>query len=337
LELGIEMHDLKEKLSLGRCALSFLFAISIVSSSAVSYAVEGGAGFYLLGQRSNQAAVLPPPGLFFQFDEYLYSGDTSSSEVIAENAKLDVGVEADIALSLATGIWAPATEILGGRPMFTLTLPFGYQEIFADAQLSLGQVVLKGQFSEDVFTVGDPVVAASLGWNKENWHWTLSGAVNVPIGDYDENRSVNFAFNRWGLDTTGALTYLDPGTGWEASVTPGITFNGENDDDDYDSGTEFHFEVGISKTFQNGLMLGLVGYYYNQITDDDGAGAPADGFRGEVSAIGPALAYTLTVKGIPLILKARYYREFDAENRVEGDVAYIGLTMPLAIGLGRMP
>ena len=142
--------------------------------------------------------------------------------------------------------------------MFTLTLPFGYQEISADAQLTLGNVVLKGQFSENVFTVGDPVAAASLGWNKENWHWTVSGALNVPIGDYDETRSANFAFNRWGLDTTGALTYLDLGTGWEASVMPGFTFNGENDDTDYDSGTEFHFEASISKTFKNGLMLGLV-------------------------------------------------------------------------------
>ena len=331
MRLSIEMHDLKKKLGLGRCTIGFLFAISIVLSSANSYAVEGGAGFYLLGQRSNQAAVLPPPGIFFQFDEYLYSGDTTSSEVIAENGELDLGVEGDVALSMATGIWAPAAEILGGRPMFTLTLPFGYQEVSADARLSLGNVVLEGAFSEDVFTVGDPVAAASLGWNKKNWHWTVSGALNVPIGDYDEDRSANFAFNRWGLDTTGALTYLDLGTGCEASVAAGFTFNGENDDTDYDSGTEFHIETSVSKTFQSGLMLGLVGYYYNQITDDDGAGAPVDGFRGEVVAFGPALGYTLNVKGIPLILKARYYREFDAENRLEGDVAFIGLTMPLAV------
>ena len=325
------MFDFKGDLGLGLRAIAFVFAASIILCSAKSYAIEDGTGFYLLGQRSNHAAVLPPPGLFFQIEEFLYSGDTADSEAIAENGRLDFGVEADVALSMATVIWTPAAEFLDGRPMLTLTLPFGYQEFTADAQLSLGGVVLGGRFSDDVFTVGDPVAGASLGWNKDNWHWTVFGALNIPIGDYDDDRSVNFAFNRWGLDTTGAVTYLDLSTGWEASLAAGATFNGENSDSDYDSGTEFHLEVGVSKTFQNGLMLGLAGYYYNQMTDDEGAGAPSDGFQGEVAAIGPALAYTLNVKGIPIVLKARYYREFNANNRLEGDVAFISFTMPLAV------
>ena len=325
------MIDLKGELGLGLRVIAFVFAASMILCSAKSYAVEDGAGIYLLGQRSNQAAVLPPPGLFFQFEEYLYSGDTADSEAIAENGRLDLGVEGDVALSMATGIWAPAAEFLGGRPMLTLTLPFGYQEVTADAQLSLGGVVLKGRFTDDVFAVGDPVAGASLGWNKDKWHWMVFGALNIPIGDYDDDRSANFAFNRWGVDTTGAVTYLDLATGWEASLAAGVTFNGENNDSDYDSGTEFHLEVGASKTFQNGLMLGLVGYYYNQLTDDEGAGAPADGFQGEVAAIGPTLAYTLNVKGIPIVLKARYYHEFKANNRLEGDAAFISFTMPLAV------
>ncbi len=333
MEFGIEMFDPKRNLRFGRhvLVLAYMFTMSMILGSANSHAVDGGTGFYLLGQRSNQAAVLPPPGLFFQFKEYLYSGDISASEAIAENARLDIGVEADIALSMATGIWAPVADILGGRPMLSLTLPFGYQDISADAQLSFGGLVLKGRFSEDVFTVGDPVAVATLGWNEDNWHWTVSGALNIPIGDYDEDRSANFAFNRWGVDTTGGVTYLDLGTGWEASMAAGLTFNGENKDTDYDSGTEFHLEAGVSKTFQNGLMLGLAGYYYNQITDDEGPGAPPDGFQGEVSAIGPALAYTLDVKGIPIVLKGRYYHEFNADNRLEGDAAFIGLIMPLAV------
>ncbi|MCZ6773282.1 MAG: transporter [Proteobacteria bacterium] len=325
------MYYRKGDLGLGLRKLAFVFAASIILYSAKSYAVEGGAGVYLLGQRSNHAAVMPPPGLFFQFEEFLYSGDIADSKAIAENGRLDLGIEADIALSMATGIWAPAAEFLGGRPMLTLTLPFGYQKVTADAQLSLGGAALRGRFTDDVFTVGDPVAGASLGWNKDNWHWTVFGALNVPIGDYDGRRSANFAFNRWAQDTTGAVTYLDPATGMEASLAAGVTFNGENIDTDYDSGTEFHLEVGVSKTFQNGLMLGLAGYYYNQLTDDEGTGVPSDGFQGRVFAIGPALAYTLNVKGIPIVLKARYYHEFNANNRLEGDAVFIGFTMPLAV------
>ena len=108
------MIDLKYLLGSSRGIFNAAFMLLIVFYASSSYAVEGGTGFYLLGQRSNHAAVLPPPGLFFQFDQYLYSGDQSDSKVIAENGRLDLGVEADVALSMATGVWAPTTEILAG-------------------------------------------------------------------------------------------------------------------------------------------------------------------------------------------------------------------------------
>ncbi len=103
-----------------------LFALTAAFNATNAFAVEGGVGFYLLGQRSSQAATLPPPGVFVLFDEYLYSGDISSSTPIAERARIDFGVEADVALSMLTGVWAPAANVFGGRPMVTLTLPFGY-------------------------------------------------------------------------------------------------------------------------------------------------------------------------------------------------------------------
>ncbi|MGO7845172.1 transporter, partial [Rhizobium johnstonii] len=35
-----------------------------------------------------------------------------------------------------------------------------------------------------VFTVGDPVLGALLGWESGNFHWQTGLLVNVPIGDY---------------------------------------------------------------------------------------------------------------------------------------------------------
>ncbi len=76
---AIEMFDFKRVLGLGQHFIGLVFTVSVILNAASAYAVEDGTGFYLLGQRSNQAAVLPPPGLFFQFEEYLYSGDTADS------------------------------------------------------------------------------------------------------------------------------------------------------------------------------------------------------------------------------------------------------------------
>ncbi len=308
-----------------------IFALTATFNATNAFAVEGGGGFYLLGSNTSQAAVLPPPGVFILFDEYLYSGEVSSSTPIAEIGKIDLGVEADVALSLLTGVWAPAAKFLGGRPMLTLTLPFGYQKVSIDTELSIAGIKLRDNFSEDVFTYGDPVVGLTLGWNEANWHWTLSGRLNVPIGDYDKNSAANFGFNRWGFDTTGAVTYFDPKLGWEISFAAGITLNGENRDIDYKSGTELHLEAGVTKTFENGLAIGVAGYHYNQLTKDKGAAAPDSGFKGEVSAIGPTVSYTLSVKNIPIGLKVRWYHEFDAENRTEGDAVFISFSMPLAV------
>ena len=66
--------------------------------------------------------------------------------------------------------------------------------------------------------------------------------VNVPIGSYAKANLVNMGFNRWAADVTGAMTYLNTDNGFELSLAPGITFNGENPATNYRTGTEFHIE-----------------------------------------------------------------------------------------------
>jgi len=290
--------------------LAFLMSTPFIVEHAK--AAEGAASFYLLGQRSNFAAVLPPPGLYFQFDEYFYSGDASSGLAIPVGGELDVGLDAEVYLSLPTAIWAPENTVLGCRTLFALTVPFGQKYVTADVALAIDDnTLLTREFSDNAFTLGDPVMLASLGWNTNNWHWTANTAINIPVGDYEKGRATNMAFNRWGFDLTGALTYLNPSTGFEASLAAGLTFHLENEDTDYDTGNEFHLEAGVSQTFPNGLTVGIAGYHYDQIQDDSGSGAPAGGFRGRVSAVGPALTYNTQLGNLPITLNALHHREFN--------------------------
>ena len=315
----------------GRAAAAAALAVPVLGPGP-AVAAEGAASFYLLGQRGNFAAVTPPPGLYFQFDEYVYSGDAGASLAVPAGGELNAGLEADVYLSLPTLAWAPEGEILGGRPLLALALPFGQKNISAEAALDIrGNTVLERDLSEDDFTLGDPVAVAGLGWNRGFWHWTASAAVNVPVGDYQKGRATNLAFNRWGLDLTGALTWLNTENGRELSLAAGYTTHWENEDTDYDSGDEVHLEAGLSQSLPNGLTLGLVGYYYEQVEDDSGAGAPEGGFRGRVAAFGPSVAWQGTPGGVPLTLRARYYKEFDVRNRPEGDAFYLGLVVPLGL------
>jgi hypothetical protein len=219
--------------------------------------------------------------------------------------------------------------VLGGNLALSLTIPFGYQEVTAGLQLvGPGGGVIGAARTDRTFNAGDPVPAVAVGWHRGNWHGIVTGQVNVPIGSYDQNRLANIGFNRWGGDITGAVSWFNPLNGLEASAAAGFTFNGRNPATDYRTGTEFHLEAAASKTFANGVGLGLVGYYYDQITDDEGRIVGRGGFRGQVAAIGPTASYTFRAAGRQITARARYYREFAVENRLTSDTGYLTIAIP---------
>lgn len=126
--------------------------------------------------------------------------------------------------------------------------------------------------------------------------------------------------NHWAVEPMGTFTYLNEDTGLELSAAAGITFNFENSDTDYRSGDEFHLELALIQHFADTFNLGLVGYIYNQLNGDSGSGA-SDDFKGRVSAWGPEIGGMIPLgQKHNLYLKGRYYSEFDAQNRLEGEV-----------------
>jgi hypothetical protein len=106
-----------------------------------------------------------------------------------------------------------------------------------------------------------------------------------------------------------------------------VTFNFGNTATDYKSGDEFHFEWAVGLEFAPGLMIGVVGYDYRQISDDSGAGARIGPFRGRVDAVGPGLTYTTLLGQTPFILNVRHYHEFNVHNRWEGQSTIISGTL----------
>lgn len=293
-------------------------------------AVEGGAGIYILGSRTSMAGVVAPPGVYTQQSYYAYSGTNGSTIVNA--GRLEFGIEGKAFIGLSSVLWVPATEpMLGGaRPYFSLTLPYGYKESLVDATLAApGGPSLSGAKHEDTFSVGDPVFGAGLGWGQGPVFGSLNLLVNMPAGDYSRQRNTNIAFNHWAYDITGAVTWMNPETGWQANLAAGITFNSENDATNYNSGNEFHLEAAVNKALNPNLTLGLQGYYYKQVTGDSGTGARLGDFKGEVTALGPAVTWNSDWNGTPVSLEARWFHEFDAKNRLEGDAILMNLTIPL--------
>jgi hypothetical protein len=309
---------------------SILGAFCVVFSFPTpALAVEGAAGIYILGSRTTNAGIVPPPGTYFQQGLYAYSG--SADAQIARPGQVDIGLEADARIGLSTILWTPATDpILGGRPYVTGTLVYGYKGVDLEATLTgPGGTPISGARSIDGVHWGDPVLGAGLGWGTGPVFGSMNFLLNVPVGDYSVGRPTNVAFNRWAMDVTGAVTWLDQTTGWQANLAAGVTFNGDNEDTDYSSGDEFHVEAAVARSFSSGWTAALHSYYYNQIDGDSGSGAVLGDFEGEVTGIGLGLAWAGLIDGQPVNLEARYFHEFNATNRLEGDGLLVSVTLPL--------
>jgi hypothetical protein len=292
-------------------------------------AAEGGTSFYLLGQRSQGAAMLPPEGVFVSAPNYFYSGDFSRRKNLEIGGALVAGADVDLYLSTPTVIWVTPVELLGGKLALSGTAVVGYVDLDAEVTINIPGIGA-GAFSvsEGDWRVGDPVFSAVLGWDSGNLHYTTTAALNVPVGDYELGR-LNTALNRWVTDLTAAVTWLDPATGWEMSGAFGATFSGENDETDYETGDEIHIEAAVARHFSPKFSLGLNAYHYQQVSGDSGAGAVLGSFKGRVTGFGPTASANFQLGPIPVAAALSYFYEFNVKNRLEGQAGWLTLTIPL--------
>ena len=221
--------------------------------------------------------------------------------------------------------------------------PIGWKGISVDVDARAGLTFPNGfalqrgrrfSLSDDELSWGDPLVTAMLGWHRGNWHWNLQGLLNIPMGSYDPAALANVSFHRWAFDTTAAITWLDRARGHELSAAAGFTFNGENPDTDYKTGTEFHVEFAAMQYLSKAFAIGVTGYHYDQITGDSGAGARLGAFEGRVTALGPNINYNFQWGATPVSTSLRWLHEFNAVNRTEGDAFLFSATIPLGAGGG---
>src|SRR5262245_27195312 len=247
-------------------------------------AAENAAGIYLLGTKTSMAGFVPPPGIYFIDVNYVYSGDASGNAAVGValrrlgnrlfpnlpprtlTVQADVFLDGDAQVTMPSFLWVAPGKVLGGNVGFGAIMPYGRKAIDVDidalATLTLpllNRTIQAGRqfhFDESTTDLGDPVANALIGWHEGNWHWNIGTLLNVPIGPWSKERDTNIAFNHWALDTTAAVTWLDPKIGFEVSSAAGFTFNWENPDTDYTTGTEFHIEWALVQHLSKTLAVG---------------------------------------------------------------------------------
>ncbi|MCK4206859.1 transporter [Brucella pituitosa] len=325
-----------DMVQVGKLTSGSLVAILTFAFPCQLYAAEGGAGFYLLGSKGPAAAITPPPGWYFQNDLYFYRGELGGDKQLPTGGRLAVGVDGSAVIEIPTLMWVAPETVLGGNLGLSTTIPVGWKRTSADVVAAgpLGGIAT-GSVSDTAFTIGDPLVGAFVGWHAGNFHYQVGTLVNIPIGDYQDGEISNISFNHWGADIFAAATWLDPSLGWDISGAVGMTFNAKNPATEYRTGNEFHFEWAAIKHFNEKIDAGLVGYYYQQVSGDSGDGAIAP-FKGRVAAIGATVGYNFALADTPVAARVKYFHEFAADNRAEGDAVFLTLSMPLSFNKAKL-
>jgi hypothetical protein len=295
-------------------------------------AVEGGGSNYLLGMRGPLAAFVPKPGVYLTNNVYYYDAGRSDLTPIGDRVVGNISAEA--LMNIAQFTWVTDVNVLGGRLAFSGVLPYGNLEVGGNVAVPLPPFKIKQ--SDEVTSLGDPALSSALGWKHRDGDrfraWSVYSTLFIPVGDYEVGRLANTGKNRWAFDAGGAYTMANFKGGREFSAVLGFTFNGENPDTNYNSGNEMHLEMAGKQYLPNHFSLGVVGYWNEQLTADSGGPALLGDFKGRVFGIGPELSYQFTQsKTHPVTLDLRWYHEFEAKNRVEGDAVFFTFSVPLSI------
>jgi hypothetical protein len=278
-----------------------------LSMSKPSLADEGGASMYLAGSYGSLAAVPGVPGWSLAL-VYLHEKASSGTPFGYASARSD--------LLYAVPTYAFATPVLGGQLALSMASAIGR------VQSSIDAIAYDRQQGFD-----DPLASGVLRWGAGVHNYMVYGQGEIPIGTYDPLRLANFGLGHGGIDLGGGYTYFDQKTGYEYSAVAGLTYNLKNTWTDYQNGIDSHIDWGASKFLTKELHIGLVGYYYQQLTADRGQPSYLGEFKSRVVAVGPQIGYFFPIADAQGYVSLKAYGEFAAENRPSGVNAWLSFVL----------
>ena len=277
-------------------------------------AAEYGLTSYALGQNGFGAGVTPPAGTYVTTLAGVYSGRIGAPYEFGGVA-LTAGATFDFFTTGINGLYVFDHKVLGGNLAVSATIPVGYMTL--DARATAGPLFVQGDLGGG--GLGDIVPKVQLGWTHGDFSHTIYILTVTPTGRYETGFNPIIGLHRPGIDTGWAFTWTDKTHKLQFNGAVGVMFNFENTAADYKTGNEFHFEWAVGREVLPGVVFGLVGYDYRQLTDDFGSGAHLGPFKGRVDAIGLGISGTTLVGKTPVTVNMRTYREFNAENHFEGN------------------
>jgi hypothetical protein len=261
---------------------------------------------YPLGSLAFGAGITPPPGFYLTDALFFYNGSIGGNFDFGGRT-FGAGVKADIYLNETNFLYVPSTKVLDGYLGVSLSVPAGYVDYTANATGPRGNTI---SLETSGTGLGDFIYQAQLGWDKGDFSHSVYFSIVAPTGRY-----IGWAF-----------TYFDKNSKLQLNAAIGFMTSLENYATQYQTGDEFHVEWAIGYKFDNGLIFGLVGYDYRQVTGDSGPGAILGPFESSGDAIGPGLSYTTKIGETPVTIGVRDYEQYNTKHFFGGNAAIASFT-----------
>jgi hypothetical protein len=319
-----------------RRARTFIsLCVAVCGAADHARADESGTSFWIPGFFGSLAAAPQQPG--WSLTSILYNTNVSASGNAAVareitigrfNPTINISVDAHVHADATIGFVAPsyvfATPFFGGQASATLLFGYGNNDTSLNATATATtdipplSITRSAALQQDTTGFTDLIPMFADRWNAgvNNYMVYLTG--DIPVGLYSSSNLANIGLGHGAIDGGVGYTYFDPKTGHEFSAVAGLTGNFENHSTNYTSGIDFHLDWGASQFLTKQVQVGLVGYFYEQLTGDSGCAPVLCPFKSRVIGVGPQIGYIFPVAGMQGYLNLKGYGEFDNENRPAG-------------------
>lgn len=323
-------------------ASTSLALAALAATPNMARADQDGVSFWVPGFFGSLASTPQQPGwslaTIYYHTEVSASGNAALSREITIgqfNPAINASVNAHVSATADLAFFAPsyvfATPFFGGQASATLLAAYGRNDTALNATLSgmLGPIPFTRSINPSDTTTGfgDLIPQFAVRWNAgvNNFMTYITG--DIPVGKYSSTELANLGIGHGAIDGGAGYTYFNPQTGNEFSATFGLTGNFKNESTGYTNGIDSHLDLGTSKFVTKQLQLGLVGYYYQQLTADSGCAPALCPFKSRVAGVGPQVGFIFPVGNMQGYLNLKAYKEFDAANRPDGWNAWVTLVI----------
>jgi hypothetical protein len=324
-------------------AVTACLALAVIAfTGATALADEDGVSFWIPGFFGSLAAAPQQPGWSLTAINYYTNVSASGNAAVAReisigqfNPTININVNAHVHAEFDAGFAIPtyvfATPFLGGQASASLLMGYGNNNtsLNATASASVPPLTITKSIAIDQDTTGfaDLIPMFADRWNAgvNNYMVYLTG--DIPVGLYSSSNLANIGLGHGAIDGGVGYTYFDPKSGHEFSAVLGFTGNFQNQSTGYTSGIDSHLDWGASQFLTKQLQVGLVGYFYEQLSGDSGCAPVLCPFESRVIGIGPQIGYIFPVAGMQGYVNLKGYGEFDNENRPAGWNVWLTLVL----------